>query len=538
MPSRCNYPARGDAARPHPEPRQFSQGIAMTAATRQEQLAAIFKSATVIPVLTIERVEHAVPLARALVAGGVRVLEVTLRTPVAVEAAKAMIAEVPEAVVGIGTILNADDLERARALGAKFGISPGATPELLRAAAASDLPFAPGIATASELMQALATGFDLVKFFAAETVESLVVKVATDALADAGISAEDVDEIVLGHFNAGFSPQDFTASLVLQADPKLRFKPATRVENACATGSAAVHQGIRAIASGAAKIVLVVGVEQMTRTPSADIGRYLLKASYLPEDGDTVGGFAGVFGKIAQGYFQKYGDQSDALAMIAAKNHKNGVANPYAQMRKDYGYEFCRSESEKNPYVAGPLKRTDCSLVSDGAAALVLTDAETAKTMGKAVNFRATAHAQDFLPMSKRDILQFEGCTVAWQRALEQAGVALTDLSFVETHDCFTVAELIEYEAMGLTPKGQGARAIKEGWTLKDGKLPVNPSGGLKAKGHPIGATGVSMHVMTAMQLAGQAPEGMQIKNAKLGGIFNMGGAAVANYVSVLEPLK
>ena len=245
-----------------------------------------------------------------------------------------------------------------------------------------------------------------------------------------------------------------------------------------------------------------------------------------------------MFGKIAQGYFQKYGDQSDALAMIAAKNHKNGVANPYAQMRKDFGFDFCRSESEKNPYVAGPLKRTDCSLVSDGAAALVLADAETAKTMGKAINIRATAHAQDFLPMSKRDILQFEGCTVAWQRALEKAGVALTDLSFVETHDCFTVAELIEYEAMGLTPKGQGARAIKEGWTQKDGKLPVNPSGGLKAKGHPIGATGVSMHVMTAMQLAGQAPEGMQLKNAKLGGIFNMGGAAVANYVSILEPAK
>ena len=298
--------------------------------------------------------------------------------------------------------------------------------------------------------------------FDAETVESLVVKVATDALADAGISAEDVDEIVLGHFNAGFSPQDFTASLVLQADPKLRFKPATRVENACATGSAAVHQGIRAIAAGAAKIVLVVGVEQMTRTPGPEIGKYLLKASYLPEDGDTVGGFAGVFGKIAQGYFQKYGDQSDALAMIAAKNHKNGVANPYAQMRKDFGFEFCRSESEKNPYVAGPLKRTDCSLVSDGAAALVLADSETAKTMGKAVNFRATAHAQDFLPMSKRDILQFEGCTVAWQRALAQAGVQLSDLSFVETHDCFTVAELIEYEAMGLTPRGQGARAIRK----------------------------------------------------------------------------
>ena len=353
-----------------------------------------------------------------------------------------------------------------------------------------------------------------------------------------GLQAADIDEIVLGHFNAGFSPQDFTASLVLQADPGLRFKPTTRVENACATGSAAVHQGVKSIAAGAAKTVLVVGVEQMTRTPGPEIGKNLLRASYLPEDGETPAGFAGVFGKIATGYFQRYGDQSDALAMIAAKNHKNGVVNPYAQMRKDFGYEFCRAEGEKNPFVAGPLKRTDCSLVSDGAAALILADSEIAKSMDKAINIRATAHAQDFLPMSKRDILDFEGCAVAWQRALQAAGIKLSDLSFVETHDCFTIAELIEYEAMGLTPKGQGARAIKEGWTQKDGKLPINPSGGLKAKGHPIGATGVSMHVMTAMQLAGQAPEGMQIKDAKLGGIFNMGGAAVANYVSILEPAK
>src|SRR3984893_4080661 len=276
-----------------------------------------------------------------------------------------------------------------------------------------------------------------------ETVESLIVRVATDALADAGISAADVDEIVLGHFNAGFSPQDFTAALVLQADPELRFKPATRVENACATGSAAVHQAVKSIAAKAAKIVWVVGGEQMTRTPGPEIGRNLLRASYLPEDGDTPAGFAGVFGKIAQAYFQKYGDQSDALAMIAAKNHHNGVANPYAQLRKDLGYDFCRAEGDKNPFVAGPLKRTDCSLVSDGAAALVLADSEAAKSMGKAVNIRATAHAQDFLPMSKRDILQFEGCSVAWQRALQSAGVQLSDLSFVETHDCFTVAELV-----------------------------------------------------------------------------------------------
>jgi acetyl-CoA C-acetyltransferase len=206
-------------------------------------------------------------------------------------------------------------------------------------------------------------------------------------------------------------------------------------------------------------------------------------------------------------------------------------------MRKDVGFEFCRNESEKNPFVAGPLKRTDCSLVSDGAAALVITDVETALKLSKAIALRATAHVQDFLPMSKRDILKFEGCSVAWQQALGSAGIRLTDLSFVETHDCFTVAELIEYEAMGLVAEGQGARAIKEGWTQKDGKLPVNPSGGLKSKGHPIGATGVSMHAITAMQLAGKAGD-MQVKDARLGGVFNMGGAAVANYVSILERIK
>ncbi len=370
-----------------------------------------------------------------------------------------------------------------------------------------------------------------------QTVESLIVRAATEALADAGIAAKDVDEIVLGHFNAGFSPQDFTAALVLQASPDLRFKRATRVENACATGSAAVHQAIRAIEARKARIALVVGVEQMTTTPGPEIGKNLLKASYVREEADIDGGFAGIFGKIANLYFQKYGDQSDALAMIAAKNHKNGVGNPYAQMRKDLGYDFCRTESEKNPFVAGPLKRTDCSLVSDGAAAVVIADVETALRMNKAIAFRAAAHVQDFLPMSKRDILKFEGCSAAWQQALGQAGIQLGDISFVETHDCFTIAELIEYEAMGLAPEGQGARVLKEGWTQKDGKLPVNPSGGLKAKGHPVGATGVSMHALAAMQLSGKAGD-MQVKDAKLGALFNMGGAAVANYVSILERLR
>nr|WP_321445070.1 acetyl-CoA acetyltransferase [uncultured Cohaesibacter sp.] len=370
-----------------------------------------------------------------------------------------------------------------------------------------------------------------------ETVESLVVNAATEALAHAGLAPADIDEIYLGHFNAGFSQQEFTSSLVLQASPNLRFKPATRVENACATGSAAIAQGVKAIEAGRARKVLVVGVEQMTTTPGPEIGANLLKASYLPEDGDTPMGFAGVFGKIAHLYFQRYGDKTDALAMIASKAHKCGMANPYAQMRKEFPFEFCRDESEKNPIVAGPLKRTDCSLVSDGAAAVVLSDNESAKSHDRAIQFRANIQVNDFLPMSKRDILKFEGCRTAWSRAFETSCLTLDDLALVETHDCFTIAELIEYEAMGLVPEGEGERAIKDGLVLKDGKLPVNPSGGLKSKGHPIGATGVSMHALMAMQLTGNAGD-MQIANANIGGIFNMGGAAVANYVSILERVK
>jgi acetyl-CoA C-acetyltransferase len=370
-----------------------------------------------------------------------------------------------------------------------------------------------------------------------ETVESLIVRVATESLADAGIAAADVDEVVLGHFNAGFSAQDFTASLVLQASPDLRFKRATRVENACATGSAALHHGLNAIDAGRTRFVLVVGVEQMTTTPPGEIGRNLLKAAYLREEGDIDAGFAGIFGKIAALYFQRFGDQSDALARIAAKNHRNGVGNPYAQIRKDLGYDFCRDESERNPRVAGPLKRTDCAPVSDGAAALVLTEAASVSAFGKAIALRAAAHVQDFLPMSRRDVLKFEGCGEAWKRALAEAGISLADLSLVELHDCFTIAELIQYEAMGLARPGQGARVIAEGVTAKGGRLPVNPSGGLKAKGHPIGATGVSMHALAAMQLMGQAGD-MQVRDATLAGVFNMGGTAVANYASILERVK
>jgi len=365
-------------------------------------------------------------------------------------------------------------------------------------------------------------------------VEALILEVAAEALRHAELEPKDVDAIYVGQVNGGFVRQEFPSSLVLALDPALRFKPATRVENACATGTAAIHQGLNVVDAGRARRALVIGVEKMTELPGDEVPATLLKAAYLKEEGETEGGFAGVFGQIAQTYFQKYGDQSDALAQIAAKNHRNAVANPLAHLQKDLGFEFCRSESDKNPFVAGPLKRTDCALVSDGAAAVVLADEATAATAPRAIGFRAAEQVNDYLAMSRRDVTAFEGCAEAWRRARAAAGIELFDLSFVETHDCFTIAELLEYEAMGLAAPGQGARVLAEGVTAHGGRLPVNPSGGLKAKGHPIGATGVSMHALACMQLTGTA-SGIQIEGAELAGLFNMGGVAVANYVSVLE---
>jgi acetyl-CoA C-acetyltransferase len=370
-----------------------------------------------------------------------------------------------------------------------------------------------------------------------DDAESMIVEAVRGALEDAEIEAKDIDRIFLGTLNAGMVYQDFPASLVLQADEAFRFKPATRVENACATGSAAIHAGLAAIRARDARIVLVVGVEKMTAVSASAVGDLLMKASYAKEERAQYDSFAGLFGQIADQYFGRFGDQSDPLARIAAKNHRNGAVNPFAHIRKDLGYEFCSTVSERNPLVVGPLRRTDCSPVSDGAAAIVLADTDTAATRKKSVAFRAAVQVNDFLPMSRRDMTQLEGCSEAWRQALVEAAVNLDDLSLVETHDCFTIAELMQYEAMALTAYGEGRRAIDEGWVEKTGRLPVNPSGGLKAKGHPVGATGVSMHIMAAMQALGVAGD-MQIPGATLTGVFNMGGAGVANYASILEAVR
>ena len=370
-----------------------------------------------------------------------------------------------------------------------------------------------------------------------QSSENMIAEVVEQAINHAEISPKDIDAIYVGTFNNGFQKQDFHGALPAVSQTDLRYVPAMRVENACATGSAAIHTAMNAIEAKRAKTTLVVGVEKMTDTSSEKVGDILLGASYRPEEGDTKGGFTGVFATIANAYFQKYGDKSDILAKIAAKNHENGSVNPLAHMQKNLGFDFCNFVSEKNPYVAEPLRRTDCSMVSDGAAALIIQDFDLALSAKRAIAFRARRHVNDILPLSKREKTEFEGARQAWSHALQDAKINLEDLSFVETHDCFTIAELIEYEAMGLTKLGEGYKAIEEGWVQKNGKLPINPSGGLKSKGHPVGATGVSQHVMSAIQLTGEADD-MQVKDANLAGIFNMGGASVANYVSILERIR
>ncbi|WP_374568218.1 acetyl-CoA acetyltransferase [Ideonella sp.] len=368
-------------------------------------------------------------------------------------------------------------------------------------------------------------------------LESLIVAVAREAVEHAGLEFRDIDAIALGHLNGGLIKDSFCSSLALQADPALRFVPATRLENACASGSAALYHGQALIESGRARHVLVIGAEKMTTVSGEAVTAALASASYVKEEAAEGLSFPGIFARIAQDYFARFGDQAATLARIAVKNHANGARNPLAHLQRALDFDTCNTVSASNPIIVAPLRKTDCSLVSDGAAAVVLTDVQRAQSFPRAVGLRATVQVNDFLPLSRRDAVCFEGPARAFAQAYTQAGITVADLDFAEVHDCFTIAELLSYEAMGLAPTGQGVRALDDGTVLPGGRLPVNLSGGLKAKGHPIGATGVSMHVMAAKQLTGSAGA-LQCAGAELGAVFNMGGSAVASYVSILETLK
>lgn len=377
-----------------------------------------------------------------------------------------------------------------------------------------------------------------------EDLYELLVQAGKEAIQDAGVEAKDIDGIWVGNFSGGgFNSQEHLAPCVVDIDPDLRFKPATRVENACASGSAAIAAAKNAIEAGEAELALVIGVEKMTNLDTAGVTKVLAMASHWPEEGSQGMTFPGLFAEYAKGYTAKHGisnhDLRVMLAKVAAKNHNNALANPLAQMPWDCTYQdILDRPDKKNPVVAAPLRLFDCSLVSDGAAALVLASEKKAKELKQElVELSALVHTTDYLPMSKRSKSEFVAGKKAINKAYELANITVADLDFAEVHDCFTIAEVLAYEALGLAQDGRGQQAIDEGWAEVGGKLPVNVSGGLKAKGHPVGATGVSMAVLATRQLLGKAI-GHQVQDAKIGLTYNIGGSAVSNYALIFKRIK
>ncbi len=369
-----------------------------------------------------------------------------------------------------------------------------------------------------------------------KSFEALILAAAREAIDHAGITPADVDEVWLGHFNAGLVPDAFASSLVLGLDPAMRFKPATRLENACASGAAAIYGARDAIRAGRVRTALVIGAEKMTDLDTRGVTEALARAAYQPDEAGLS--FPGIFAKFAAAYFAAFGDQSAALARIAVKNHANALDNPLAHFRKAFDFDACNTVSDRNPMIAAPLRLTDCSPISDGAAAVVMVAGDMVSDFPRAAGFRAAVHMNDFLPLKGRDLTQLTAAHHAFDAAFAEAGISVDDLDLAEVHDCFTIAELMICEAMGLAPVGQGARLLEEGATSRGGRLPVNVSGGLKAKGHPVGATGVSMHITAAKHVTGLAPATEQIEGAELAAVYNMGGSGVANYCSILEAVK
>lgn len=368
-----------------------------------------------------------------------------------------------------------------------------------------------------------------------ESLEEMIVSAGAEALKDAGIDGSMVDAVWLGNFNAGLVPDGFCSSMAIGIDEKLRFKPAIRCENACASGAAAIYSALDAVRSGRVRVALVIGAEKMSGLDTAGVTKALAAASYQREEAGAS--FPEIFAHYARAYRDRYGDPIPTMARIAVKNHQNALTNPLAQLHKPLDLDFCLSPSERNPLVADPLKVTDCSLISDGAAAIVIARADMADAFEYAVRFRAAEQVNDFLPLSRKDLVAFEGPRRAIAQAYQSAGIGVDDLDFAEVHDCFTIAELLITEALGLCSPGQASQLLQDGETHREGRLPINVSGGLKAKGHPVGATGVSMHAIAARQLTGRAGE-LQIDSPELGLCLNMGGGAVVTAVSVLERAK
>jgi len=383
------------------------------------------------------------------------------------------------------------------------------------------------------------------------SIYDLMLEAGRGALKDAGVEAKDVCGVWVGSCAPGlFANQEHLAAFATEIDPDgLRFKPMTRCEDACASGSAAVYGAIHALEAGRVRAALVIGVEKMNLLDTKGVTHALATCSYWPLEGAKAMTFPALFAEYAKGYRAKYnipdGDMDRFLATVAALCYANGLDNPLAHFGKGGPSDklglttadaILGLPPEKNPVIADPLKLHDCSLVTDGAAALVLMRTEDAKTMARSVQVAGIGHANERMAISDRpNMFELQAGKEAVRRAFQEAGVTAMDIDMAEVHDCFTINQLLTTEALGLSADGRAGHDYADGRFTRGDRCPINLSGGLKAKGHPVGATGVSMHALAYKQLVGEPIGAAPARPPETAVTFNVGGSCVTNCVSVLR---
>ncbi len=361
-----------------------------------------------------------------------------------------------------------------------------------------------------------------------KSLRTIFVETSLLAMDDAGV--DHVDSMYIGSMSSGlFVGQEHLGSLLADYLGQKPI-PAARVESACASGGLALRLGFIEVASGMSDIVLVAGVEKMTDLNPNEATYALGTAADQEYEGYHGITFPGLYALIAKAHMERYGTTREQLAMVAVKNHENGSHNPLAQ----FPFRITLEAVLNSPLVADPLRVLDCSPITDGAAAVVLAPVEVAKKLKKpVVKIIGSGHATDSIALAQReDITWLESTYQAARKALAMAGKKIEEINVFEVHDCFTIAEILVIEALGLVDKGKGGQAVEAGLTKLDGRFPVNPSGGLKAKGHPVGATGVAQAIEIVKQLRGEAGA-RQVKAARFGLTQNMGGTGGSSVVHV-----
>ena len=364
-------------------------------------------------------------------------------------------------------------------------------------------------------------------------IKDLVWEAGVKALDDAGISGKDVEYMVVGNMSGGmFVGQEHIGALVadfLGLNPI----PSLRVEAACASGGIAFSQGYMAVASGLYDIVAVGGVEKMTDVDTDQATSVLSGAMDFEWEAYFGATFPGLYALMATRYLHDFNVRREILAKVAVKNHYHGSLNPLAHFRN----RITEEEALTAPMVAYPLRKYDCSPISDGAAAAILAPLEIAKKYTDTpILVEACVPATDTLSLLKRrDICTVDATVNAARKAFQLSGRERRDIDVMEVHDCFTIAELLAIEDMGFCKKGEAGKLYEEGQTYADGSLPVNTDGGLKAAGHPVGATGVKQISELVKQLRGQAEKGRQVSGAEVGLAHNVGGSGATAVVTILS---